>query len=185
MRKLRLLVTANCNRACPMCCNKGFDLAALPVCTSFNGFDGFDEIILTGGEPFVELETLLEVIQRANVESTAPIFVYTAWTNPGHLLGVLRFVDGITLTLHCQADVAPLVRFNAMLKAYPELHGRSLRLNVFDGIKLPEDLDLGPWQVKPMSWMQDCPLPRQRNFHALESSVAARRTRVERATVSA
>ena len=38
-KKLRLLVTENCNRNCEGCCNKDWDLSSLEVCTSYKGYD--------------------------------------------------------------------------------------------------------------------------------------------------
>jgi molybdenum cofactor biosynthesis enzyme MoaA len=44
MKKLRLLVTSECNRSCSGCCNKEWDLDKLPVCESYKDYD---EIYLT------------------------------------------------------------------------------------------------------------------------------------------
>jgi molybdenum cofactor biosynthesis enzyme MoaA len=50
VKKLRLLVTERCARSCSGCCNHDWDLAALPTCESYAGYD---EVLLTGGEPML------------------------------------------------------------------------------------------------------------------------------------
>ena len=41
MKKLRLLVTKNCDRSCPGCCNKDWNLDKLPNATHLN----YDEMV--------------------------------------------------------------------------------------------------------------------------------------------
>ena len=77
MKKLRLLVTDKCNRNCEMCCNKNYNLEALP---RFNPIDigEYDEIILTGGEPLLLKENLLKYIEiLKNINCNIPIYLYT------------------------------------------------------------------------------------------------------------
>jgi molybdenum cofactor biosynthesis enzyme MoaA len=55
------MVTRKCNRNCPKCCNKSFDIdEEVPL---VNGISQYDEILLTGGEPMLELERLLSIIE--------------------------------------------------------------------------------------------------------------------------
>ena len=61
MKKLRLLITEKCNRKCEGCCNLDWDLQNLPVCTSFKGYD---EILLTGGEPQLEPVLILSTVEK-------------------------------------------------------------------------------------------------------------------------
>ena len=66
MRKLRLLFTKDCNRNCPGCCNKDWDLDSLPVCTDFTPYD---LVMITGGEPMLYPERLLHLIRRIREEN--------------------------------------------------------------------------------------------------------------------
>ena len=50
--KLRLLVTEECNRHCPGCCNNNWDLKSLSVCKSYRDYE---QILITGGEPLLDM----------------------------------------------------------------------------------------------------------------------------------
>ena len=46
---------------------------------------------------------------------------------------------------------------------------RSLRLNIFKNVKLPNNLDLRYWNTKlNMEWIKDCPLPKNETFMRTE-----------------
>lgn len=102
MKKLRLLITEACNRKCEGCCNKGFDLKALPVCQDLNCWD---EVYITGGEPMLRPELVRELSRDIAID--AMVYMYTAKVDNVHeAIDTLRELDGMTLTLHEQADVA-------------------------------------------------------------------------------
>jgi len=157
MKKLRLLLFADCNRNCPGCCNKDWDLDSLPLC---NSYAGYDEILITGGEPLLKPEITRMVILHIRQENpSARIYVYTAKIdNYGCALDILKMADGFTVTLHNDADRLIFEYFTAML--HPSLkRKKELRLNVFKGVGLPWIAD-GSWQVKTdIEWQKDCPLP--------------------------
>ena len=73
-------------------------------------------------------------------------------------------VDGVTLTLHTQGDVAGFYRLNEKLLT-ARLEPKSLRLNVFKGIKVDVPIY---WQVKwDIVWLKNCPLPSNEVFMRL------------------
>lgn len=164
--KLRLLMIDECNRQCKGCCNKDHDLAALPVCKSFVGYD---QIMLTGGEPMLQPRLVLDTVERIRKETTTPIYLYTAYReDPFRLLNVLTKVDGMTLTLHTKKDVEPFYVLNRLIEKF-NYKPKSLRLNVFHGIGLG-DIDLSRWQVKKdMRWIKECPLPTDEVFMRLNA----------------
>jgi hypothetical protein len=166
MKKLRLILFEKCNRSCAGCCNKGFDLAALPICTDLTSWD---EIYLTGGEPMLEPGLIRGVISK--IPMRTKVYLYTAKVDDVKAtLDVLGALDGMTLTLHEQRDVAPFLALNMELLA--TAYEWSLRLNVFDGVQLP-DLDLSLWQVKAGKvWVKDCPIPEGEVFMRLASAPA-------------
>ncbi len=98
-KKLRLLLFKDCNRKCEGCCNKEWDLDAIPTCDSY---EGYDEIFLTGGEPMLNPKIILETIRNIRkVNKDVKIFLYTAWLeNIQVSLYLLSQIDGITVTLH-------------------------------------------------------------------------------------
>lgn len=159
--KLRLLLLAECNRTCKGCCNKEYDLNALPVCQSYAGYS---EIMITGGEPMLRPDVVAKTVKQIRAQTNAPIFLYTAWRG-GHipLLGALELVDGITLTLHTRKDVAPFVFFNQAL-LLSGIRPKSLRLNVFRGITVDPADALG-WSIKKnIVWIKDLHLPADEVF---------------------
>lgn len=154
--KLRLLLTEDCDRSCPGCCNKDWDLDALGVCDSF---DGYSEVLITGGEPMLYPDRVLTLIRKIRRHNPATkIYVYTAKVDYTRAaLEVLNAADGMTLTLHEPDDAKALSVFDFELKP-PLAAGKSLRLNVFNGIETPELFN--DWKTKEdMEWVKDCPLP--------------------------
>ena len=158
MKKLRLLLFEECDRACEGCCNKDWDLASLEVEKDFRDYD---LIMLTGGEPMLNPQTILRAARRIRETTRAPIILYTAMVRkPETLLIVVNQLDGMTLTLHGQEDVEDFKFLNGMILKGGRLIGnKSLRLNVFKGVDLT-GIDLSRWQVKPdIEWIKNCPLP--------------------------
>jgi len=154
-----------CQRTCPGCCNKDWELDKLPIC---NSFKGYEEIIITGGEPMMDTVKLMGLVYQIRDENPeAKIYVYTSDTrNIERLSYVVYNVDGLTLTLHEQSDITPFEKFDALLYGAMETDEwphKSLRLNVFKGIE-----HLKPWcnwQIKKdIVWIKDCPLPKNEVF---------------------
>jgi len=163
MKTLRLLLWEECPRNCSGCCNKDWDLKTLP-CVRVADYVGYDEIILTGGEPMLYPCKLLQIIHALRSWSEAKLYLYTAQCQPA-LLSMLHYVDGLTVTLHEQSDVANFDLFNSFRREMFDKYGKkSLRLNIFKGIDTSE-LNLEDWQVKDnMEWIKNCPLPENETF---------------------
>lgn len=165
-KKLRLLLFKDCNRNCLGCCNKDWDLDNLPIATSFSGFN---EILLTGGEPMLKPDVIVGTIVRIKKENPkAKIFMYTQkldYTNT--LIHILdHYLDGITITLHSRSDIKPFEYFVELCPRYL-LESRSMRLNVFKGIPVPLCAQ-GLFRIKSkMTWIKDCPLPDGEVFQRL------------------
>ena len=152
--RLRLLVTEKCNRRCEGCCNKDWNLSALEKCKIFKGYD---QIILTGGEPLLKPFNTLAIINRIKEQTNVPIIVYTA--KAGKDLDILlNFIDGVTLTLHDQPDVRVFYQFLERIEN--RYQDKSLRLNIFKGIEYDENLIPPYWKIQSdMVWIKNCPLP--------------------------
>jgi hypothetical protein len=168
MKILRLLITPDCNRSCAGCCNKQWNIEALPIVKSF---DCYDQIILTGGEPLMDSKILNTVwILKALGSVQTELYVYTAHARNVKL--ILNHVDGVTLTIHEQKDLKDFIALNEFLLKNLAYHGLSLRLNVFDEVSLPSDLDLSLWKVKSnIEWIEDCPLPTDEEFMRIETFI--------------
>jgi hypothetical protein len=171
MKKLRLLTTKDCNRKCRGCCNKQWDLDTLPTCTDFSGYE---MIMVTGGEPMLYPNLTYEILKK--LKKTVPetkIVLYTAMAI-GAISMYFRFnvLDGLTLTLHNIKDIDAFIILDTELAwnirngLFPN-KSLSLRLNVFQGIKLPPKLNCN-WQIKRnIKWLKDCPLPEDEVFMKL------------------
>jgi len=157
MRKLRLLLFEECNRNCIDCCNKDWDLKSLPI---EDNYRGYNEILLTGGEPMLDPLLIIKTIKRIqyDVSKFTKIYLYTAKPYPPfELLGILNFVDGITITLHEQWDVEEFRFFNNLI--LNSNINKSFRLNIFRNIDI-SSLDLSKWKVKKdIEWIKNRPLP--------------------------
>lgn len=165
MKKLRLLLTKDCDRSCKGCCNKDWDLEALETVTA-QELGNYDEILVTGGEPLLYPQLLLKELARIRAFSLgAKLIVYTAKTdNIGLFVAVNHIVDGMTLTLHTQKDVAKLQEILDYNTRTNQKLGGSLRINIFKNIDY-SSLDLNGWIIKDnMVWIKDCPLPENEVF---------------------
>jgi len=167
MKKLRLLLWEDCNRSCEGCCNKDWDLKNLPVVESY---DGYDEILLTGGEPMLYPEKLQKLIMKIGWENVnAKKYMYTAdLSMPLQVIKTLTFLDGMTVTLHEQSDVDTFFKFNILLYAMNiDLSYKSLRLNIFKGVDVEpiEKNEVPLWHTsRNREWIKNCPLPKDEVF---------------------
>lgn len=163
MKKLRLLLTKECDKGCPGCCNKDWDLDNLQICTSFKGYN---EILLTGGEPMLDYKLVYQTIKKIRKEnSKAKIYMYTAKVdNLEESFNILNMIDGITVTLHEESDVPSFLKF----ENYNYQHNKSLRLNIFKGVSL-NGLEFKNWKIKDnIKWIRNCPLPKDEVFMRLK-----------------
>jgi hypothetical protein len=158
MKKLRLLLFEECNRKCRGCCNKSWDLANLPICEDYRQYD---QILLTGGEPLLYPEIVMEAVYDIREQTNAPIYLYTAKTDNLDVFGrVLNIVNGITVTLHTTSrDIVPFALLNAGLRLTNKARDKNMRLNVFHNVLSPKNA-LPIWKVKKnIKWIKNCPLP--------------------------
>lgn len=173
-KKLRLLITEDCPRACPGCCNKQWDLKALPNALTFSKYS---EILITGGEPLLYPKYLEDVLQFLRTRSGAYIYIYTAIADNLLLdLIVTRACDGFTITIHTEEDRDRFVAWYDDLARRDHIsrlfdigrHGSSIswRLNVFKEAKFRVSKGAYlPFVVKNgIEWIKDCPLPEGEEF---------------------
>ena len=156
MKKLRLVLFEECNRSCDGCCNNDWNLNGLPT---NNGYAGYDLVMLTGGEPMLKPNLVINIVKEIRAQSFAKVIMYTAKSKRAFdLIAMLHILDGITLTLHEPFDVKPFIELNNLLLRM-NIAEKSLRLNVFKGIDI-SGIDSSLWEVKQgIEWIKDCPLP--------------------------
>lgn len=97
--------------------------------------------------------------------SEAKIIMYTAKTdNTVSFIETLKYLDGVTLTLHTQEDVKTFKELQRRLNPDPE---KSYRLNIFSDINM-SGVNTQGWQVNDgLVWLENCPLPENEVFMRL------------------
>jgi pyruvate-formate lyase-activating enzyme len=156
----RLICTYKCKKDCSGCCNKNWQGPKPKEVTHFN----YRMVMITGGEPLLFPVQVLHLCAEIREKSEAKIILYTALSKVGESLLYLayNYIDGMTLTLHQQEDVAPFLVLNREFLKFQstKLKDKLLRLNIFKGITLPKDTDLSLWKIKKeIEWIKNCPLP--------------------------
>jgi hypothetical protein len=173
-RKLRLLVTSKCNRSCEGCCNLDWDLDALPVVEDWHAY-AYDEIIVTGGEPLLFPEKLQSFMQSLTEMHTAPkLYLYTAKPDVfTRYPWLLKYFDGLTITLHEPSDWIEMVAFDNLLIQQEHVNPfcLSIRINHFKaaGEHPIENMIFKhyKWDLN-REWLTDCPLPSGEEFRKIE-----------------
>lgn len=96
----RVIVTYNCPRRCPNCCNE--HIGNVPA-VKFEDLLKYKELVITGGEPMLIGERVVEMIHRLRTNGyNGKIWLYTACIKTAKWAdrAVLQEVAGITYTLH-------------------------------------------------------------------------------------
>lgn len=172
--KGRVIVTKKCNRKCKGCCN---DYLGLVDKVDFDSLFQYDEIIITGGEPMMISERVVEMIHRLKFSGyQGKIWLYTASSRRLNRYWAVEMlideVDGITYTLHYSSkedklkrDLTDLRRLDQYLADHAwSREGKSDRLYIDSRIYNQEYVDSLKYKwavVKPLEWKDngDCPLP--------------------------
>jgi hypothetical protein len=118
-------------------------------------FIDYDEIILTGGEPFLHPQRLLRIINYYKENGTNPnqkIFVYTAMIDFNEYVlfnEIIALVDGIHYTIHEGCNLEDFYLFQSLIDKYPE---KSFRLYMLPSIDFLVAIRPSAWsrvEVKP------------------------------------
>ena len=129
----RVIVTYNCPRSCPNCCNE--HIGNVPA-VKFEDLLKYKELVITGGEPMLIGERVVEMIHRLRANGyKGKIWFYTSCLKTARWAdrAVLQAVNGITYTLHhkpSQKDLSDFKKLNKFLleKLDNRAHDRSDRL---------------------------------------------------------
>ncbi len=166
--KLRLLLLEDCPRSCKWCANQFWDLKSLPI---EDQFDQYDEIMLTGGEPMLEPQLVMDTVKKIKDTSNAKIFLYTAKTDlqtiPA-LFSVLPYIDGLSVTVLNGGDAQQLYYLNRLLQTSWNTSIRRdtlFKINVFENFNFGFDTSL--WKIKHKKWFKHKHLPENEVFKRL------------------
>lgn len=157
-KKLRLVVTDECDKGCPGCCMKAPSRKPKPI--DYQGIlrHPAQEIYITGGEPLkCGLETLLGLIMGAR-SMRKHVILYSACLTLDQLPtweSYLPYLSGATLTVHHKSEVEETIHFLDALD--PHFKKRSGWLNDFTGsFGGPKYKN---FTVRQKQWAFDCPVP--------------------------
>ena len=119
----RVLITKQCHRLCPQCCNNYPQImAAMRPIAGIADLRGYENIVITGGEPLLfplgtaDLVACLygdARLHRPLWPQHPRLYLYTTLWHPV-LEEVSYWLDGITFTLHSGAGTAELMDFDRM-----------------------------------------------------------------------
>ncbi len=110
----RVIVTLNCNRRCPGCCN--INLPGHRKVSTDEELMGYQEIVITGGEPMLIPGKLLELINRMwDKGYRGKIYLYTSfWNGKGISKEILKELDGFTFTLHAECTDKDIIALKSL-----------------------------------------------------------------------
>lgn len=170
MKSARLIVTYKCKHDCSGCCNKQLNKSEIPEINSIEELKDYDEIIITGGEPFLFPDKLKELISEIKKNGNQKIIIYTT---PEYTIEdfyeVLKLIDGITITIHNEEDLTKYKKQCSDLRYVGNFENKTLRLNVFNPIR---DMILNVvelfFEVKYIDWIENCPLPENETLYQLK-----------------
>lgn len=121
-RIARVSVTLDCPRKCPGCCNTYASIMKQARPVRVEEVAGYDQVIVTGGEPMLRLERTLELVNKFWEQNPgAKIYLYTAGFDPGDWASgyLVQVVDGVQYSIHAGAsyhDVAMFARVQDFLR---------------------------------------------------------------------
>jgi hypothetical protein len=156
----RIVMSFKCNRKCRGCCNQiaEFD----HILAKIEEIKDYEKVFITGGEPMLYPDRLMEVINILRNNGNKKIYLYTAWPYPKKkFLEILKHLDGVNLTLHAALDRMLFYDNGYDKMKFP---GKRMVLKVF-GVK---HLNIeGDWDAKTAKWLKDCPMPPREDLYVL------------------
>lgn len=151
-RNIHLLTTSLCDRDCPYCCNKQYDLSTIPQVSNYE-LRRAENIFLTGGEPFIFSQpNQIACWLKENYRNIKKVIVYTnAYELQQYLLkgGSLGYIDGLTISIKDNLDQMYFEDIPYFLEKYSDC--KSNRLYYFDK-SLIEGLDTTGFEVFAREW---------------------------------
>ena len=106
-KKIHIMVTSLCDRNCPYCCNKQYDLNDIAYVTQ-DELRKAEEIFITGGEPFLyAAPNKIAYRFKRLYPNIKHVYVYTnAFELSEYLMdgGNLGYIDGVTISIKTPHD---------------------------------------------------------------------------------
>lgn len=151
-KKIHLMVTSLCDRNCKYCCNKQYDLNAIPYVTDEELKDA-EVLYITGGEPFKYANpSAISGFYKKRYPNIKRVYVYTN----AYELAVFysydnfKYIDGLTVSIKNNLDRIYFEQYIAKSNNINRLY--SNMCYVFDGLYPKE---LGSFKMKDRVWQED------------------------------
>lgn len=166
---IHLFVTPLCNRNCPFCCNKQYNMNDVPFVTDTELKEAHT-LLITGGEPFKYAQPCeIAGYYKERYPNIKNVYVYS---NAKELLeytcnneGGIYNIDGLSISIKNQEDMKAFEKLLMYLRYnVDELQLSSNRLYVFQDCLIPEHL--GNFQLIKREW--------QKEFEAASDSIFRR-----------
>lgn len=161
MKTARIIINKKCNRSCHYCCNEQDNTVvdgAVPF-THIGIMHQFEAAVITGGEPMLFPHLVKSFVQQIKALKNVPIYMYSA-TFTKYTEEILQFLDGITFTVHQEANVKDVLGFEKIQELAAAYPGKQFRLVVHDECPLPLPIVPNVWSRVTFFHHKDfCPLP--------------------------
>lgn len=185
---MRVIVTSDCVRCCPGCCNTFLtpdDYRTI----SFEGLvqesSAYAGIMLTGGEPMLYPKQTLELVQSIRSRTNLRVFLYTALYEPVERSvweQMLPLLSGIHFTLHAEStdiDIVNFARLSRFVRAsLGVVHDQNMRVAIDSRLYDRYDfrnVDFSCWDiVRKLIWSDECPVPDHEDLFVLAPAIGNR-----------
>ena len=172
----RVIITAKCQRSCSYCVNtyKGV-LSSAKRIASIESVAGFEEVVITGGEPMLDVaHTKWNINKLRRFIPKPKIFLYSALYKPELVREVLPLIDGLHFTLHSEANQKDLEDFGRLQRDLIEYNtsNKSVRAYISPDIQHPVTIMPYLWrrlEIKPWIKEGDCCLPSNETLFILRT----------------
>ena len=170
----RLIVTMDCKRNCPDCCNKTDP--SVKLAEHINDLfllKDYPYICITGGEPLLEPKKTTKIIQRLrHFNPNVIIYIYTAaYKHTKYNKYILTWANGIHYTIHFPLALGDMLYFYKFQTVIEEYIHKSFRLYIDSRIDTPVIINPNVWyRVEIKLWMKECSLPDNEKLFILEKN---------------
>lgn len=134
----------------------------------------YNQVLLTGGEPQLDPEKLIELIHALRSKGVQTIYLYTTtWSR--RTPEIIELVDGIHYTLHAPLKKVHVADFMIFQLAIAQAHG-SYRLYMDPAIRQEIPVVPAYWkriESKPWLTEQECDLPPHEELLVLDTVVSS------------
>ena len=173
MKTARVIITFDCSKHCSYCVNKyNYIMKQAIKINDLDKLKGFDEIVITGGEPMLDPQTTLAILKDIwSIEPDINKYMYTALYSY-ELTELIEYLNGITYTIHGlfnMDDLESFTKFQEFTRYYNK--DKSYRLAISPTIERPIMIYPYLWkEIKIKDWKEEgrCKIPEHETLFIYE-----------------